>query len=236
MGEQAQGQEAVRDRGAEGPRGRRLDVDVDPLVVERGVGEGVDAGLVDVEPLAGADLGAGGRGDVVERGEGAHGRTPRRGLVARVLDDVPMTATPHPRPGPRARPRCCCTTTSTVGCGRRRSSSSPRRSATSCPAADAESLGRWFRESADSGSLVRYLETFDHTVAVMQNGPAIARVARECVEDLAADGVVYAEVRYAPEQHVANGLTLDEVVAAVQEGFDAGRGRERRHGSSYASC
>ncbi len=90
------------------------------------------------------------------------------------------------------------------------------------PADDAESLGRWFAESADSGSLVRYLETFDHTVAVMQNGPAIARVARECVEDLAADGVVYAEVRYAPEQHVSAGLTLDEVVAAVQEGFEAG--------------
>ena len=78
------------------------------------------------------------------------------------------------------------------------------------PAPDAESLGRWFTESADSGSLVRYLETFDHTVAVMQNGPAITRVARECVEDLAADGVVYAEVRYAPEQHVTGGLTLDE--------------------------
>ena len=90
------------------------------------------------------------------------------------------------------------------------------------PAPDAESLGHWFAESADSGSLVRYLETFDHTVAVMQSGPAIARVARECVEDLAADGVVYAEVRYAPEQHVSGGLTLDEVVAAVQEGFDAG--------------
>ncbi|MDT0185205.1 adenosine deaminase [Microbacterium sp. ARD31] len=90
------------------------------------------------------------------------------------------------------------------------------------PAGDAESLGRWFTEAADSGSLVRYLETFDHTVAVMQTGAALARVARECVEDLAADGVVYAEVRYAPEQHVTGGLTLDEVVAAVQEGFDAG--------------
>ena len=64
----------------------------------------------------------------------------------------------------------------------------------------AESLGRWFAEAADSGSLERYLETFDHTVGVMQTGPAITRVARECVEDLAADGVVYAEVRYAPEQ------------------------------------
>lgn len=88
------------------------------------------------------------------------------------------------------------------------------------PADDAESLAAWFAAAADSGSLERYLETFDHTVAVMQHGPAITRVARECVEDLAADGVVYAEVRYAPEQHVSQGLTLDEVVAAVQEGFD----------------
>ncbi|WP_036506163.1 adenosine deaminase [Nocardioides sp. URHA0020] len=83
-----------------------------------------------------------------------------------------------------------------------------------------ESLGRWFAEAADSGSLERYLETFDHTVGVMQTGPAITRVAAECVEDLAADGVVYAEIRYAPEQHVESGLTLEEVVAAVQEGFD----------------
>ncbi|MCD6638389.1 MAG: adenosine deaminase [Nocardioides sp.] len=90
------------------------------------------------------------------------------------------------------------------------------------PAGDAESLAQWFAESADSGSLVRYLETFDHTVAVMQTAPALTRVARECVEDLAADGVVYAEVRYAPEQHLAGGLTLDEVVAAVQQGFEEG--------------
>ncbi len=88
------------------------------------------------------------------------------------------------------------------------------------PSYDAAELGQWFADAADSGSLERYLETFDHTVAVMQNGPAITRVARECVEDLLADGVVYAEIRYAPEQHVEGGLTLDEVVAAVQEGFD----------------
>lgn len=86
----------------------------------------------------------------------------------------------------------------------------------------AEALGAWFAEAADSGSLVRYLETFDHTVAVMQTAAAITRVARECVEDLAADGVVYAEIRYAPEQHVSQGLSLDEVVAAVQQGFDDG--------------
>ena len=91
------------------------------------------------------------------------------------------------------------------------------------PAPDAASLGSWFTESADSGSLERYLETFDHTVAVMQTASQLTRVARECVEDLAEDGVVYAEVRYAPEQHLAGDLTLDEVVAAVQQGFDEGQ-------------
>jgi adenosine deaminase len=91
------------------------------------------------------------------------------------------------------------------------------------PAGDAESLGHWFTESADSGSLERYLETFDHTVAVMQTAENLTRVARECVEDLAADGVVYAEVRYAPEQHLQGGLSLEEVVAAVQRGFDEGQ-------------
>jgi len=90
------------------------------------------------------------------------------------------------------------------------------------PAEDAESLGHWFAESADSGSLVRYLETFEHTVGVMQTEDALERVARECVADLAADGVVYAEIRYAPEQHVSRGLTLDQVVGAIRSGFEAG--------------
>ncbi|MCW2786153.1 MAG: Adenine deaminase [Marmoricola sp.] len=91
------------------------------------------------------------------------------------------------------------------------------------PAEGAEALGRWFLESADSGSLERYLETFQHTVAVMQTADNLRRVARECVEDLAADGVVYAEIRYAPEQHLEAGLTLPEVVEAVQAGFDDGQ-------------
>ncbi len=90
------------------------------------------------------------------------------------------------------------------------------------PAADVTSLDQWFRESADSGSLERYLETFVHTVGVMQTREALVRVAAECAEDLAADGVVYAEVRYAPELHVEGGLLLTDVVEAVLEGFDAG--------------
>ena len=67
------------------------------------------------------------------------------------------------------------------------------------PTKDAAELAIWFRESCDSGSLVRYLETFGHTIAVMQRREDIIRVARECALDLARDGVVYAEVRGAPE-------------------------------------
>ncbi len=95
------------------------------------------------------------------------------------------------------------------------------------PAAGAEALGRWFVEAADSGSLERYLETFEHTVAVMQTAESLRRIARECVEDLVADGVVYAEIRYAPEQHLAAGLTLEEVVEAVQAGFEEGEAAAR---------
>lgn len=90
------------------------------------------------------------------------------------------------------------------------------------PTTDPVALGRWFVEAADSGSLERYLATFAHTVAVMQTAPALRRVARECALDLAADGVVYAEVRFAPEQHLERDLTLDEVVEAVLAGFVEG--------------
>ncbi|MET8742038.1 MULTISPECIES: adenosine deaminase [unclassified Streptomyces] len=98
------------------------------------------------------------------------------------------------------------------------------------PETEPDKLGIWFREAADSGSLERYLETFAHTCAVMQTREALVRVAAECAEDLAADGVVYAEVRYAPEQHLEAGLTLEEVVEAVNEGFREGEQRARRDG------
>jgi adenosine deaminase len=90
------------------------------------------------------------------------------------------------------------------------------------PANDAEALGAWFVAAANSGSLERYLETFAHTVAVMQTPEALHRVAKECALDLAADGVVYAESRFAPEQHLSAGLALPQVVEAVQAGFEEG--------------
>ncbi|RSM54191.1 adenosine deaminase [Amycolatopsis sp. WAC 01376] len=96
---------------------------------------------------------------------------------------------------------------------------------TALPTSDPVELGRWFRDAADSGSLVSYLETFAHTCGVMQTEEALVRVAAEAVEDLAADGVVYAEVRYAPELFVERGLSLDAVVEAIQSGFAEGERR-----------
>lgn len=86
----------------------------------------------------------------------------------------------------------------------------------------ARDVADWFHDTADSGSLPSYLATFDRTVALMQTAPALRRIAREFVEDMAADGVVYAETRWAPHQHTAGGLSLDEAVQAVQDGLDEG--------------
>jgi adenosine deaminase len=90
------------------------------------------------------------------------------------------------------------------------------------PGDNVEDLTRRLTEGAHRGHLEIYLDAFRHTVAVMQTPEALRRVAAECAEDLAADGVVYAEVRFAPELHTERGLSLDEVVTAVLEGFRAG--------------
>ncbi len=90
------------------------------------------------------------------------------------------------------------------------------------PTTDVDELATWFNRGAKRNDLVLYLETFAHTVGVMQHRDAIERVAYECAQDLAADGVVYAEVRMAPELCIEAGLTLDEVVEAMLTGFERG--------------
>ena len=100
------------------------------------------------------------------------------------------------------------------------------------PTYDAAELAEWFRASCDSGSLVLYLETFAHTVAVMQRREDVVRVARECAVDLARDGVVYAEVRMAPELLTEKGLTLTDAVEAILEGFREGEKEANSEGNT----
>lgn len=98
------------------------------------------------------------------------------------------------------------------------------------PADTPEALAHWFFDAANSGSLERYLETFDHTVAAMQTEEALHRVAYEFVLDQADDGVMYAEARWAPEQHLRRGLTLDRAVRAVGRGLSDGMAASQRDG------
>src|SRR6478736_6067680 len=103
------------------------------------------------------------------------------------------------------------------------------------PADNEEELTQRLTEGAHRGHLEIYLDAFRHTVGVMQTPDALRRVAAECAADLAADGVVYAEVRFAPELHTERGLSLDEVVRAVLDGFrqgSEGRGTRAWPGST----
>ena len=85
------------------------------------------------------------------------------------------------------------------------------------PHTDVAALAEWFDQSG-APSLERYLEAFSHTFGVMQDPLALRRVVYEAGEDLAADGVVYAEIRFGPSLHIAGGMDRHDVIAAVLEG------------------
>jgi len=100
------------------------------------------------------------------------------------------------------------------------------------PETDLGALTMWFSADTEERSLVEYLKRFDLTTAVMQTEAQLQRIAREFVEDLVADGVVYGEVRWAPEQHLQRGLSLDAAVEAVQAGIEEAEADAARAGRS----
>ncbi|MGA2981218.1 MAG: adenosine deaminase [Terriglobales bacterium] len=91
------------------------------------------------------------------------------------------------------------------------------------PTANPEELAQWFHRGANQGSLAKYLEGFNHTIAVMQTEEALERAAYEQAQDLSKDGVVYFETRFAPIFHTKKGLTHQQVVSAVLKGLERGR-------------
>ncbi len=70
--------------------------------------------------------------------------------------------------------------------------------------------------------LADYLVRIDLALEVMQHREHLVRISREIVEDLAADGTIYGEIRFAPQLHLRNGLTMQEVLNAVDEGLKQG--------------
>lgn len=101
---------------------------------------------------------------------------------------------------------------------------------TGLPAMDADRLTRWFADTAQSDSIEAYLDRGEPVVDLTQTAEALTRLARECVLDLAADGVVYAEVKLAPERHTRAGLATHQAVEAVLEGLGVGTARARLRG------
>jgi adenosine deaminase len=91
------------------------------------------------------------------------------------------------------------------------------------PATDPDELAEWFHRGANRKSLSLYLEGFKVTISVMQTPEALERIAFEAMEDLASDNVVYAEIRFAPNQHMENGMNLESIVSAVLAGLERGR-------------
>jgi adenosine deaminase len=106
---------------------------------------------------------------------------------------------------------------------------------TGLPTSDPDDLAQWFIADTPGSDLVRYLEGFAHTIVIMQTKDQIERVASESVLDLARDGVVYAEVRFAPELHLDGGLSLHEVVRAVLDGFAHGTAQAQREGHTIVA-
>lgn len=86
------------------------------------------------------------------------------------------------------------------------------------PSTDEQELVAYFRAGADAKDIIQYLDTFAHTVPLLQSAEALHRVAGEAAADLAADGVIHAEVRFAPELHPGVG-SVDEAIEAVIAGF-----------------
>jgi adenosine deaminase len=90
------------------------------------------------------------------------------------------------------------------------------------PTHDVDELALWFNRGAKRNDLVLYLETFAHTVGVMQHRDAIERVAFECAQDLAADGVVAQVARRG--EAAGDRKVLRRVLGRRQEG---GRRQDR---------
>ena len=80
------------------------------------------------------------------------------------------------------------------------------------PAKSAEEVKYKMEVPEDCKTLEEYLERFDLPLLVLQRVDAIERVTFELVEDLANEGVDYAEIRFAPQLSVNGGLTQDEVL------------------------
>lgn len=93
-----------------------------------------------------------------------------------------------------------------------------RAQGVSLPFRDVPAYRQYIAREANCGSVNKYLELFDLPLSVIQDAESLARVTRELIETLAAQGLAYAEIRFAPQLHCRGGLDQSRAVEAVLEG------------------
>lgn len=91
------------------------------------------------------------------------------------------------------------------------------------PRTSLEEYRQRFKAPAKCGSLSEFLACIDPSLDIMQSKAALTLAASDIADQLAADNVVYAEVRFAPLLHCREGLRAEEVVEAVLRGFEGAR-------------
>lgn len=90
------------------------------------------------------------------------------------------------------------------------------------PADTPDALRPYVTVDENCKSLVDYLQRFDVTTSVLQKKETIAEAVRLLLHELHAQGHLYAEIRFAPQLHLKQGLTQREVVAAAVSGLEKG--------------
>lgn len=84
------------------------------------------------------------------------------------------------------------------------------------PAISEEVYRRDFMAPARCNDLVDYIRRTETPVALMQSHEALRLVTLDLFDQLKADGLIYAEIRFAPLLHVAKGLSPHDVVSTVE--------------------
>ena len=93
------------------------------------------------------------------------------------------------------------------------------------PGTTLEGFDKWMEERADAKDVNEYLEMFDAPTAVLQDKASLTRLTVELIDDIAAQGLRYAEIRFAPQIHTHKDLTQRDAIEAVLEGKKIGEER-----------
>lgn len=86
------------------------------------------------------------------------------------------------------------------------------------PGESEEGYAAWMKKCSDSNSVNDFLKMFDPVSEVLQDKESLSRVTFELIEDIQSQGVVYAEIRFAPQLHTVKGLSQSEAIEAVLDG------------------